>query len=54
MKYLNNFFFSVDISSQVITPPVIPNTVGVFARTFKRTLSNFGLAGPYVSIGAIF
>jgi hypothetical protein len=38
---------SVDIGSEVITPPVLPDTVGVFARTFERNLSNFALAGPY-------
>jgi len=45
---------SVDMGSQVITPPVASSTVGVFARTFKRTLSNFGLAGPYGAIGILF
>jgi hypothetical protein len=45
---------SIDMGSEVVTPPVIPDTVGVFARTFRGTLSNFGLAGPYVSIGCAF
>lgn len=41
---------SVDIGSEVVTPPVTPDTVGVFARTFQRTISNFSLAGPYVKL----
>jgi hypothetical protein len=42
-----NAIQSIDIGSEVITPPVTPDTVGVYARTFKQTLSNFALAGPY-------
>ncbi len=45
-----NAIQSVEISSEVITPPVVPDTVGVFARTFKTTLSNFALAGPYLTL----
>lgn len=41
---------SVDIGSEVVTPPILPDTVGVFARTFQRTISNFALAGPYVTL----
>lgn len=41
---------STDMSSQVILPPVPQETVGVYARTFQRNVSNFALAGPYASI----
>lgn len=45
---------SVDMGSEVIN--IIPNadTVGVFARTFQRTLSNFALTGPYVAFDVAF
>lgn len=39
---------SIDMGSEVITPPVIPDTVGVFARTFHKSLSNFSLSGAYL------
>lgn len=45
---------SVDISSEVVTPPVIPDTVGVFARTFHKNVSNFALAGPYLTFDFAF
>ncbi len=45
-----NAIRSVDIGSEVVTPPVIPDIVGVFARTFEQNLSNFALAGPYLSV----
>lgn len=41
---------SIDMGSEVITPPVVPDTVGVFARTFVQTISNFTLAGPYFNL----
>ena len=49
-----NALQSVDIGSEVVTPPVTPDTVGVYARTFQRNLSNFALAGPYVSVNIGF
>jgi hypothetical protein len=49
-----NAIQSADIGSQVILPPGIQNTVGVYARTFQRTLSNFGLTGPYATIDFAF
>jgi hypothetical protein len=49
-----NAIQSTDIGSQVIIPPVPQNTVGVYARTFQRTLSNFALAGPYATIDFAF
>jgi hypothetical protein len=56
--YLIQVYFQAlqtnDISSEVITPPVTPDTVGVFARTFHRTTSNFSLSGAYISIGVGF
>lgn len=45
-----NAIQSVDIGSEVVTPPLVPDTVGVFARTFQRNLSNFALAGPYLEL----
>ena len=45
---------SVEIGSEVVTPPVTPDVVGVFARTFERKVSDFALAGPYVSINVGF
>lgn len=45
-----NAIQSVDIGSEVITPPFLPDIVGVFARTFEQNLSNFALAGPYLTI----
>jgi len=49
-----NAIQSADIGSEVVTPPVSPDTVGVYARTFQRSLSNFALAGPYASISLGF
>lgn len=43
-----NAIQSIDIGSEVITPPVTPDTIGVYARTFHKTLSNFALTGPYL------
>lgn len=45
---------TVDIGSEVVTPPVIPDTIGVYARTFQRNISNFALAGPYVNFDLKF
>lgn len=53
-RIYNNAIQSVDMSSEVDTPPLIPDTVGVFARTFRKTLSNFSLAGPYVGLNVGF
>lgn len=49
-----NAIQSVDMGSEVVTPPVVPDTVGVFARTFQRNVSNFALAGPYVRLNVAF
>jgi hypothetical protein len=45
-----NAIQSTDIGSEVVTPPVAPDVVGVYARTFQRNISNFSLAGPYVKV----
>ncbi len=45
-----NAIQSVDIGSEVVTPPITPDTVGVYARTFQRNISNFALTGPYVTV----
>lgn len=45
-----NAIQSVDIGSEVIDLDVPDASIGVFARTFQRTLSDFALAGPYATI----
>jgi len=45
-----NALESVNIGSEVITPPVTPDTVGVYARTFETNQSNMALAGPYFTL----
>lgn len=45
---------TVDIGSEVNTPPVTPDTVGVYARTFQRNVSNFSLSGPYATLDIRF
>jgi hypothetical protein len=45
-----NAIQSTNIGSEVNTPPIEPDTVGVFARTFAQRLSNFSLAGPYCAL----
>lgn len=49
-----NALQSTDMASQVVD--ILPNadTVGVFARTFQRNVSNFGLSGPYVAFDVTF
>jgi len=54
MQVYLNAIQTVDISSELVTPPVAPDTVGVFARTFNRILSNFSLAGPYLNLNLNF
>jgi hypothetical protein len=44
-----NALQSVDMGSEVINVLPFPGTVGVFARTFQRTIHNFALAGPYLT-----
>jgi len=45
-----NAIQSVDMGSEVPLNSIAATTVGVYARTFQRTLSNFALAGPYLKI----
>lgn len=45
---------STDLSGQVLKKTKAPATAGAFARTFHRSLSNFALSGPYVSLKAAF
>lgn len=49
-----NAIQSVDISSEAASLPDLPDVVGVFARTFQRTVSNFGVAGPYLNLDIEF
>ncbi|HEY5235036.1 MAG TPA: Lpg1974 family pore-forming outer membrane protein [Rhabdochlamydiaceae bacterium] len=41
---------STNMGSEVLLPPITPNTTGVYARTFEPETSNFALAGPYLMI----
>jgi len=45
---------SIDMGSEVDDVPVGDASVGVFARTFQRNLSNFALAGPYLTVSIGF
>lgn len=45
-----NAIQSVDMGSEVTLNSIAPPTVGVYARTFQRTLSDFALAGPYLTL----
>lgn len=48
---------SVDMTSPQVLPSLLPSTavqVGVYAVGFERTLSNFILTGPYVSMDISF
>lgn len=45
---------SLDIGSEVITPPVTPDTIGVYARTFQRNISNFALSGFFLTAEVVF
>lgn len=46
---------SIDMGSEVITLPFPAiDAIGVFARTFRESLSNFALAGPYVALSIAF
>lgn len=49
-----NAIQSVDMGSEVPLNTVEPTTVGVYARTFQRNLSNFALAGPYITVDFAF
>ncbi len=45
---------SIDVGSEVDMVPVGDASVGIFARTFQRNISNFALAGPYVTLSVAF
>lgn len=52
-----NAIRSIDMGSEVALGSigsVGSSVVGVYARTFQRTVSDFGLAGPYVSLFVAF
>lgn len=49
-----NAIQSVDMGSEVDTPPIVPAITGVYARTFQRTQSNFALSGPYIRLNIGF
>ncbi len=49
-----NAIQSMDLNSEVALNSDIENTIGVYARTFRRTLSNFALAGPYLNLNVGF
>lgn len=49
-----NAIQSVDMGSEVPIDSIADSTVGVYARTFQRNLSNFALAGPYIKLALNF
>ncbi len=49
-----NALRSTDMGSEVVAPPVASSSVGVYARTFQRNISNFSLTGAYFSFGIGF
>lgn len=49
-----NVLQSIDMGSEVVTPPVETSSVGVYARTFQRNFSSFSLSGAYFSFGFYF
>jgi hypothetical protein len=49
-KIYVNAVQSVDMGSEVDTEIAVVNAVGVYARTFQRTVSNFALSGPYATL----
>ncbi len=49
-KVFINAIQSVDMGSEVPLNSVEATTVGVYARSFQRNLSNFALAGPYARL----
>jgi hypothetical protein len=53
-QVLFNALQSTDFSSGVVGVPPADSEIGLFARTFRRTLGNFALAGPYVALGIEF
>jgi len=53
-KILLNVIQSDDMSSGVINLTPELSTVGVFARTFHRTLGNFSFGGPYLAFNIAF
>lgn len=57
-KIYINAVRSVDLSSEVAIPSAGPSlgssTLGVYARTFQRTVSDFGMAGPYAGVDFAF
>jgi hypothetical protein len=53
-KIFLNAIQSNDLSSGVIDITPQANEVGVFARTFARTLGNFSLGGPYIAFNMAF
>jgi hypothetical protein len=53
-KMFLNAFESTNLASGVIDVAPYDNTVGVFARTFERTVSSFSLSGPYIALNMAF
>lgn len=49
-----NVLQTVDMGSEVVTPPVQSSAIGVYARTFQRNISNFSLTGAYLSASFCF
>lgn len=53
-KVFFNALQSTNLASGVIDIVPEGNTVGVFARTFERSISNFSLFGPYIAVSMSF
>ncbi|MBM3193392.1 MAG: hypothetical protein FJZ59_04070 [Chlamydiae bacterium] len=48
---------SIDMTAPQVPPSLLPGAVpddGVYAVGFERTISNFILTGPYISLGLVF
>jgi len=49
-----NALQTVDMGSEVVSPPVSSSSIGVYARTFQRNISNFTLSGAYFTFAVGF
>ncbi len=49
-----NVLQTIDMGSEVVTPPVESSSLGVYARTFQRNTTNFSLTGAYFAFAIGF
>lgn len=56
--YLAQVYFnivqSIDVGNEGTPPPGNPNAFGIFANSFRKTLGNFSLYGPYCQLTLTF